>query len=88
MPQTAIAADIAQPRDVLAKLSPQLALDDVVLVEQGRQSGQFILAQVAGPDGPVDACLVAQVATRLRSNAVQVRKRDGRRPVVRDVDTK
>ena len=47
MPHAAIAADVAQPRDVLRHLPAQLAFDRVVLVEQGRDPGDLVLVQVA-----------------------------------------
>ena len=76
-----------QPRDVLGHLPPQLALDDVVLVQQRRQPGQLVLAQLAGLSLRIDARLVAQLAGDLRAHAVQVRSA---RTIVgrsRDVDT-
>ena len=76
-----------QPRDVLLHLPAQLAFDRVVLVEQRGHAGDFVFAQLAGVRLRVDARLVAQLAGRRRPDAVQVRQRDDRRPVVGNVDT-
>ena len=76
-----------RPRDVLATLPTQLTFDHVVLVEQGRQPRQLVLVQFASPGLRIDARLVAQLARDLRTHAVQVRQRDDRRPIVRNVNT-
>jgi hypothetical protein len=47
MPKPTIASDILQAGNTLRHLPPQLPLDNVVLVEQRRHSGQLVFMQVA-----------------------------------------
>jgi hypothetical protein len=61
MSQAPVTADITQSDDVLVSLSTQLPFDDVVLVEEVCQSGQFGLAKIACPNMRINARLVAQV---------------------------
>ena len=87
MTHAAVAGDVLQARNVLSHLPAKLAFDDVVLVQQRGEAGHFVLAQLAGVGLRVDARLVAQLAGRLRADAVQVRQRDDRRAIVRNVNT-
>ena len=82
MTNAAIAADISQPRDVLRHLATQLPLDNVILVQQGRDPRDFVFAQLAGTDMRIDARLVAQLSRDLRANPVQVLQRNDRGPIL------
>ena len=57
MPQTAIAADILEPRNVLGDLPPQLAFGRVVLVEEGGDPRQFVFMEVAGLAERIDTLI-------------------------------
>ena len=72
----------SQPRDVLGHLPAKLTFDRVVLVQQRRHARDFVFAQFAGAGLRIDARLVAQLAGNLRADAVQVRQRNDRRPIV------
>ena len=64
----------------------KLTFDRVVLVQQRGQPRHFVFAQLAGLRVRIDARLVAQLAGDLRPDAVQVRQRDHRRTIGRNVD--
>ena len=68
-------------------LPAKLAFDDVVLVQQRGDPRHFVFAQLAGVGLRIDARLVAQLAGRLRTDAVQVRQRNDRRTIVRNINT-
>jgi hypothetical protein len=87
MTQAPIAGDVAQPRNVLACLTAELALDDIILIKQRRETGDFVFAKFAGSHVRIDPRFVALLPSRLRTNAVQVRQRDGRRTIRGDIDT-
>src|SRR5205823_5929761 len=82
-----VAADVAQPRDVLLDLPAQLALDRVLTVQDRRQPGQVVVGQLAGRPLRVDAGLAAQPQRGRRADPVQVTQRNVRRLVRRDVNT-
>src|SRR4051794_25596831 len=46
--QPPVAADIAEPRDVLLDLAAQLAFHHVLVIEQAGELGEIVFAQVAG----------------------------------------
>ena len=52
VPQTPIAADVAQPGDALLDLAAELAFHRVFVVQQRGQLGQLVLGQVASPLDP------------------------------------
>src|SRR5262245_11344120 len=85
----AVAADIAQPGDVLLNLPAQRALDrvGVVAVEDVRDAGDLLVAQLLGAALRIDPCLLAQFQGQRRSDAVDVTQRNVRRLVVGDVNT-
>jgi hypothetical protein len=60
MTQTPVATNVLQPGDVLVPLPPQLTFDNVVLVEQGSQPRQLVLAKFAGASLRIDARFVAK----------------------------
>ncbi len=76
-----------KPRNVLGHLPAKLTFDDVILVQQRGEPRDFVFAQFARVRLRIDARLVAQLAGRLRADAVQVRQRDDRRTVVRNINT-
>jgi hypothetical protein len=58
VPDTAIAADLDQPLDILAHLLSQLTLYDVVLVYEIPDAIDFVVSQVSGLGFSVNASLV------------------------------
>jgi hypothetical protein len=68
-------------------LATELAFDGVVFVEQRGDAGDFVFAELAGMGLRVHSSLVTKLAGGLGTDSVQVRERDDRRTVVRDVDT-
>src|SRR5690606_27810784 len=87
MANATVAADVAESRNILAHLPPQLPFANVILVEQGRQPRHFVFAQFVCPDRRVDTRLVAQLAGDFVSHAIEVLKRNDRRTIGRNVDT-
>ena len=67
-------------------LTAQLPLDDVVLVHEGRQASQLILVKILRDSLRIDAGLVAQLASHLRTDAVEVLERIKRLLLRRNVD--
>src|SRR5690348_13745840 len=61
VPQAPVAADVAEPGDVLLHLPAELTLDHVLVVQQVRQPGQLVLVQVASPLLGVDGRLLAEL---------------------------
>src|SRR5436853_6992932 len=57
--QAAVAADVAQPGDVLGHLAAQGTFDGVLLVEDTRQPADLVVGQLARPPLRVDAGLRA-----------------------------
>ena len=86
MADAAITVDVAKPRDVLGQLTAKLPFDDVIFVEQGGDTRDFVLVHLAGLGLRVDAGLVSELASDTWTDAVKVLQRDHRRPVGRDVD--
>ena len=86
MTQPTVAGDVFETRNVLGNLPAELTLDDVVLVEQGRHAGQFVLVQITGVAQRVDARLMAQFAGNPRPDAVEILQRIDRLLFRGDVD--
>jgi hypothetical protein len=82
-----VAGDVAKARNVLGYLPAKLAFDGVVFVQQCGDPSDFVFAELACVGLRVDARFVAQLAGRFRADAVQVRQRDDRRAVIRNINT-
>ena len=87
MTNAAVAANILETGDVLRYLTAQLTLDDVILVHEGRQTGEFILVKVAGDAFGIDAGLVAQLSRNSRTDSIQILQGVDRLLFGGDVDT-
>src|SRR5208282_2528290 len=87
VPKAPIAADIAEPRDVLLNLATELALDHVLVVQQRGQLGQVVLCQVAGSLVGIDPGPNAKLFGEEGTNAVNVAQRNYRALVVGNIDT-
>src|SRR4051794_34051424 len=70
VPQAAVAADVAEPGDVLLDLAAELPLDDVLVVEQGRQLGQLVLGQLAGALVGIDRGPLAELRREERPDPI------------------
>jgi hypothetical protein len=87
VPKTAVAADLHKPLDVLAGLSPQVAFDLEVPVDELTESDDLFLGQIAHARARTDACLAQHVPTRGRSDAVDVGQASFNALLARQVDT-
>jgi hypothetical protein len=74
MALAAVAADVAQARDVLLHLAAQLPLDHVLIVDQVRDPADLVLTELAGPDRGIDLELPANLAGAVRADAVDARQ--------------
>jgi len=88
MTHTTVAANVTKPRNVLGNLPTQLTFDDVIFIQQRREAGQLVFLQFAGTHLGIDPGGMTQLTRRTWPDAVQVRQRDHRRTIVRNVDTK
>jgi hypothetical protein len=88
MTQAPVTGNVAKTRNILRQLPTQLALNNVVLIQQSRQTGHFILTQVTRSQGGINTRLVAKFPRRLGTNPVQVRQGHNHRAIRRDIDTK
>jgi hypothetical protein len=87
MTNTSVAGDITQTRTVLRHLPAKLTFDGVILIEQRGDPCDFVFTHLASVGLRVDPRLMAQLARGLRADAVQVRQRNDRRPVIRNINT-
>src|SRR5262245_38714612 len=85
--QAPVAADVAQPGDVLGVLAAQRALDRVLAVEDVGDAGDLLVVQLLRPAQRVHPRLLAQPQGRRRPDAVDVAQADVRRLVGRQVHT-
>src|SRR5262249_9613263 len=85
--QTTIAADVAQPGDVLEYLPLQRPLDGVFLVEDGRQPADLVVRQLLGTPLRIDARLFADAQRQGRADTVDVTEGNMRRLIARQVHT-
>src|SRR5947209_1253628 len=87
MAGAAVAADVAQPGDVLLLLPPQLTLDGILAVEDARDAGDVFLVEVARLALRVHLRLGADLQGGGRADAPDVAQGDVRRLVVGQIDT-
>src|SRR3954471_6214473 len=83
---SAVAADLHQALDGLRALAPQIALDDVLGVDQVAQLGDLVIGQVAHGAVRLDAELGEHLVGGGATDAVDVRETDLDALVERDVD--
>src|SRR6516162_8867063 len=76
MPQAAVAAKVHQPFDIHGNVSPQVALHDVVAVDRLADLQDLRVGQLVDPTLFGNARLLAHFSGKLRSNAVNVLKRN------------
>ena len=86
MTQPTVAGNVFETGNVLGNLPAELTFNDVVLVEQGRHAGQFVLVEITGVAQRVDARLMAQLAGNPRPDAVKILQRIDRLFFRGDVD--
>src|SRR4051794_30580206 len=68
VPEAPIAADVAEPGDVLLDLAAKLPFDHVLVVEQRGQLGQFVLGQLAGTLVGIDRGPLAKLRGKERAD--------------------
>src|SRR4051812_15501313 len=81
MPQAPVAANIAEPGDVLLDLAAEEALDLELVLQQLGDAGDVIVAELAGAPVRVDVQPVADLDRGGRPDPVQVTQRNVRRLV-------
>src|SRR5262249_55349591 len=72
MPQPAVAADVAEARDVLLDLPAELPLHRVLVIQERSQLGQVVFGEVAGPLVGIDPRPLAQLFGQVRPDPVDV----------------
>jgi hypothetical protein len=87
MTDASVAGDISQARNVLRNLTAKLAFDSVILVQKCGDSCHFVFAKFASMRLRLDARFVAQLASSLWADAIQVRQRNDRWAVVWNINT-
>jgi hypothetical protein len=87
MADTAIASDVFETRDVLIDFAAELTFDRVVFVQQRGDARDFVFAELAGMSLRIDAGLVAKFASGFWTDAVEVRQRNDRWTITRDINT-
>lgn len=75
MPKPSITSDVLQAGNTLGHLPPQLPLNDVVLVEQRRHSGQLIFMKIASLCFGAYPRLQAELSCDSRADPIEVLKR-------------
>jgi hypothetical protein len=86
MAEAAVTLDIPQAADILRDLTAERSFDGVVTLQESGQAGHFLLVQLAGALGGLDAGLVAKLAGDLIAHAVQIAQRNHDRLVVGNID--
>ena len=71
-----VRAFVAQPRDVLLNLAAELALDDVVRLDQPGDAADLVLGELAGSHARVDPGLLQDAERQGRPDAVNVAQRN------------
>lgn len=87
VPHASVARDVFETRDVLIDFAAELAFDCVVFVQQGGDARDFVFAELAGVSLRIDAGLVAKFASGFRTDTVEVRQRNDRGTITRDINT-
>jgi hypothetical protein len=87
MTNASVATDILQPCNVLAPLTPQLAFNGIILVQQSGKPRKFILAKISGSCLRINARFMAKFAGYLLANTKKVLQGYDRWFIVRDVNT-
>ena len=72
MTQTTVAADFAQPLDVHADFTAQVALDDVAMLDGFTQLSLLILGQILDADVRVNAGGLQDLCSTGGANAVDI----------------
>src|SRR5581483_11706979 len=87
MPQTTVALNVFQTRDVLLCLAAQRPFDRVFTIQDGGQASDIFIAQLLGAALWIDAGLLTQTQSSRRTNAIDIAQRNVRRFVVGQVNT-
>jgi hypothetical protein len=86
MPEAPIAAEVHQPLDVHRHFAPEVALDEMVMVDEIADLGDFGVRQLGGAALVRDVDLGADILRLGRPDAVNVLQRDDDALVGRDID--
>ena len=87
MTLAAIAANVLEALNILLHLAAKRALQNVILIEQLTDVGQFLIVQCAGFAVAINAGLDKNVLGKLRANAVDVLKSEKNLLALGNVDT-
>jgi hypothetical protein len=85
--QAPVGSDILEPRDILRDLSTQLPFDDIVFVEERRESSQLVFMEIASLRERVDTRLLAELAGYAWPHSINVLQREDGFLLGRNVNT-
>ncbi len=87
MTLAAVAANVLEALNILLHLTAKRALQNVILIEQLADVGQFLVVKRAGFAVAINAGLYKNVLGKLRANAVDVLKSEKNLLALGNVDT-